>query len=117
MTTLDSAAQRAAEEELRRQLKRSSPATSGRFQGPRYSPDAAAADGGTPYLQGAAVMLDAHDGDVLAWVGGRDFAQSQFDRVVQARRQPGSAFKPFVYAAALADGCVLSQPLLDGRSR
>ena len=58
-------------------------------------------------------MLDAHDGDVLAWVGGRDFAQSQFDRVVQARRQPGSAFKPFVYAAALAGGWVLSQPLLD----
>ncbi|HEY4592508.1 MAG TPA: PBP1A family penicillin-binding protein, partial [Thermoanaerobaculia bacterium] len=113
ITTLDSAAQRAAEEELRRQLKLVESGELGGFQGPRYAPDAEVSDGGTPYLQGAAVMMDAHDGDVLAWVGGRDFSQSQFDRVVQARRQPGSAFKPFVYAAALADGFVLSQPLLD----
>jgi membrane peptidoglycan carboxypeptidase len=113
VTTLDSAAQRAAEEELRRQLKLVESGEMGSFQGSRYSPDVGVSAGGTPYLQGAAVMMDAHDGDVLAWVGGRDFAQSQFDRVVQARRQPGSAFKPFVYAAALADGFVLSQPLLD----
>lgn len=113
VTTLDSAAQRAAEEELRRQLKLIESGGLGAFQGARYSPDTQPPDDGTPYLQGAAVMLDAHDGDVLAWVGGRDFAHSQFDRVVQARRQPGSAFKPFVYAAALADGWALSQPLLD----
>ncbi|HET9210009.1 MAG TPA: PBP1A family penicillin-binding protein [Thermoanaerobaculia bacterium] len=113
VTTLDSAAQRAAEEELRRQLKGVESGAMGAFQGPRYSSEAAVSDGGTPYLQGAAVMMDVHDGDVLAWVGGRDFSQSQFDRVAQARRQPGSAFKPFVYAAALADGFVLSQPLLD----
>ena len=113
VTTLDSAAQRAAEEELRRQLKLIETGGLGPFQGPRYSPGAETAENGTSYLQGSAVMLDARDGDVLAWVGGRDFAQSQFDRVVQARRQPGSAFKPFVYAAALADGWVLSQPLLD----
>jgi len=113
VTTLDSAAQRAAEEELRRQLKLIESGGLGAFQGARYSPDTQPPDDGTPYLQGAAVMLDAHDGDVLAWVGGRDFAHSQFDRVIQARRQPGSAFKPFVYAAALADGWALSQPLLD----
>src|SRR4051794_643778 len=113
VTTLDSGAQRAAEEELRRQLKLVESGELGGFQGPRYAPDAGVSAGGTPYLQGAAVMMDAHDGDVLAWVGGRDFSQSQFDRVMQARRQPGSAFKPFVYAAALADGFVLSQPLLD----
>lgn len=113
ITTLDSAAQRAAEEELRRQLKLVESGGLGPFEGPRYVQDGAAPEGGTPYLQGAVVMLGARDGDVLAWVGGRDFAQSQFDRVLQARRQPGSAFKPFVYAAALADGWVLSQPLLD----
>src|SRR3954452_4670862 len=113
VTTLDSGAQRAAEEELRRQLKLVESGELGGFQGPRYAPDAGVSAGGTPYLQGAAVMMDTHDGDVLAWVGGRDFSQSQFDRVMQARRQPGSAFKPFVYAAALADGFVLSQPLLD----
>ena len=113
VTTLDSAAQRAAEEELRRQLKLVESGGLGPFQGPRYASDGETPEGGTPYLQGAVVMLDARDGDVLAWVGGRDFAQSQFDRVLQARRQPGSAFKPFVYAQALADGWVLSQPLLD----
>src|SRR5206468_2925511 len=84
-----------AEEAQRRQLKLVESGELGGFQSPRYSPDAAVSDGGTSYLQGAAVMVDVHDGDVLAWVGGRDFAQSQFDRVVQARRQPGSAFKPF----------------------
>ena len=113
ITTLDSAAQRAAEEELRRQLKLVESGGLGSFAGPRYVQNGDAPEGSTPYLQGAVVMLGAHDGDVLAWVGGRDFAQSQFDRVLQARRQPGSAFKPFVYATALADGWVLSQPLVD----
>jgi penicillin-binding protein 1A len=118
-TTLDSSIQRAAEEELRRQLRRIESGAVGAFDGPRYSPAAepaskrAGGEEGTPYLQGAAVVLDAERGDVLAWVGGRDFAQSQFDRAAQASRQAGSAFKPFVYAAALADGYVLSQPLLD----
>jgi penicillin-binding protein 1A len=112
-TTLDSRAQRAAEEELSRQLRRVEAGELGRFQGPRYSADFKPPASGTPYLQGAFVMLDAHGGDVLAWVGGRSFAQSQFDRVASARRQAGSAFKPFVYAAALRDGFVLSQPLPD----
>lgn len=112
-TTLDSRAQRAAEEELSRQLKRVESGDLGRFQGPKYSPDSKPPASGTRYLQGAFVMLDAHSGDVLAWVGGRSYAQSQFDRVASARRQVGSAFKPFVYAAALQDGFVLSQPLPD----
>ena len=55
-------------------------------------------------LQGALVALDAHTGDVLAMVGGTDFAASQFNRALRSRRQPGSAFKPFVYAAALERG-------------
>jgi len=113
VTTLDSGAQRATEEELRNQLKRVESGDFGNFQGRRYTLASDPPADGTPYLQGAAVMLDARDGDVLAWVGGRDYAHSQFDRVVQARRQPGSAFKPFVYAAALAQGWALSQPLVD----
>lgn len=113
VTTLDSTVQRAAEEELRRQLKRVEDGEMGLFEGPRYSLVSEIAEDGTPYLQGAFVMLDARSGDVLAWVGGRDYAHSQFDRVAQARRQPGSAFKPFVYAAALSQGWTLSQPLLD----
>jgi penicillin-binding protein 1A len=113
VTTLDSAAQRAAEEELRRQLKRVEDGEMGLFEGTRYSLVSETPEDGTPYLQGALVMLDARNGDVLAWVGGRDYAHSQFDRVAQARRQPGSAFKPFVYASALEHGWALSQPLLD----
>ena len=55
----------------------------------------------TPYVQGAFLALDPRTGDVLAMIGGRDFEDSEFDRVTQARRQPGSVFKPFVYTAAL----------------
>jgi len=53
--------------------------------------------------QGAVVVLDA-SGAVKALVGGRDYAKSQFNRAIAANRQPGSAFKPFVYLAALEDG-------------
>jgi membrane carboxypeptidase/penicillin-binding protein len=55
-------------------------------------------------LQAAVVALDPRTGHVRAIVGGRSFAASHFNRAVQARRQPGSAFKPFVYAAALEAG-------------
>jgi 1A family penicillin-binding protein len=55
-------------------------------------------------LQGALVAMDPATGDVRAMVGGRDFTESRFNRAVQARRQPGSAFKPFVYAAAVERG-------------
>jgi penicillin-binding protein 1A len=55
-------------------------------------------------LQAALVALDPATGEVRAMVGGRNFDQSRFNRAVQARRQPGSAFKPFVYAAAIERG-------------
>jgi penicillin-binding protein 1A len=55
-------------------------------------------------LQAALVALDPKTGHVRALVGGRDFDDSRFNRATQARRQPGSAFKPFVYAAALESG-------------
>lgn len=54
--------------------------------------------------QVALVALDPHTGNVLAMVGGRDYAESQLNRATDARRQPGSTFKPFVYAAAVEDG-------------
>ena len=57
-----------------------------------------------PYLQGGIVAMDPVTGQVRVMVGGRDFRESRFNRAVQARRQPGSAFKPFVYAAALESG-------------
>jgi len=110
-TTLDLAAQRAAEEELERQLLAIESGKLGRF-----SRAAAAAGGQTDEdrdLEGAVVSLEAASGDVLAWVGGRDYRTSQFDRVAHARRQAGSAWKPFVYAAALARGYPLSQQIAD----
>jgi penicillin-binding protein 1A len=55
-------------------------------------------------LEGAVIALDPKTGGVLAMVGGVDFARSQFNRAIQAKRQPGSAFKTFVYAAALDKG-------------
>ena len=55
-------------------------------------------------LQAGFVALDPRSGAVRAWVGSRDFAQEQFDHVSQARRQPGSTFKPFVYGAAFMQG-------------
>lgn len=55
-------------------------------------------------LEGALVALDPHTGHVRALVGGRNFGSSQFNRAIQAKRQPGSAFKPFVFAAALEAG-------------
>jgi len=54
--------------------------------------------------QAALVAMDPHNGDVLALIGGKNFRSSQFNRATQARRQPGSAFKPFVYGAALEEG-------------
>ncbi len=57
-----------------------------------------------PYLQGGVVAMDPRSGEVRVMVGGRTFTESRFNRAVQARRQPGSAFKPFVYAAALEAG-------------
>ncbi len=60
--------------------------------------------GQIPAIQGAFVAMDPNDGSIEALVGGFDFKQSQFNHVTQARRQPGSSFKPFYYAGALENG-------------
>ena len=71
---------------------------------PKYVPGAARQPAQTTdYLQGMVVALDPTSGDVRALVGGRDYNDSQFDRAVDGMRQPGSSFKPIVYAAAIAD--------------
>ncbi len=61
------------------------------------------AKGSTEYLQGAVVAIDPSTGDVRALVGGRNYQESPFDRAVNGLRQPGSSFKPFVYARAILD--------------
>ena len=66
-----------------------------------------------PFLQGALLATEVGSGHVLAMVGGYDFNTSQFNRAVQALRQPGSAFKPFIYAAGLEEGMTPTTLLSD----
>ena len=67
-----------------------------------------------PAVGGAIVAMDPHTGRVLALVGGFSFAESQFDRAVQARRQPGSSFKPIIYSTALDNGYTPASIIVDG---
>ncbi|MGH7538847.1 MAG: penicillin-binding protein 1A, partial [Gemmatimonadales bacterium] len=121
-TTLDLDMQEAAERALAAQLDaiEAGAYTNGRWDGVSYrdyleSLRAGQEDHGpfTPYLQGALLAIDARTGSILAMVGGRDFADSKFNRVTQALRQPGSAFKPFVYSAAVRAGYPVTQLLDD----
>ena len=66
-----------------------------------------------PSVNGAIVVIDPHSGDVLAMSGGISFLLSEFNRATQAKRQPGSAFKPFVYISALKAGYTPSTLILD----
>jgi penicillin-binding protein 1A len=97
-TTIDPALQRAAVTALTegtREIERQ--------PGFRHVPFDKRPRGSSEYLQGAVVALDPFTGDVRALVGGRDYAASPLNRAVDAMRQPGSAFKPIVYAAAIAE--------------
>ncbi|MCX5515236.1 penicillin-binding protein [Kaistia algarum] len=66
-----------------------------------------------PEIEGAMVVMDPHTGRVLAMDGGFSYAESEFNRATQAMRQPGSSFKPFVYAAALDNGYTPSSVVMD----
>lgn len=66
-----------------------------------------------PLVQGAVVVLDVSSGEILALVGGYDFAHSKFNRAVQSRRQTGSSFKPFIYGAAFETGLTPADTLFD----
>src|SRR5690606_33805175 len=101
-TGLDRDLQRAAARELVEQLEAVERGELGRFGGQTCSEGKI--EDPSACLQGMFVAVDNRTGDVLALVGGRDFGISQFDRATQARRQAGSAFKPFLFATALAAG-------------
>ncbi|MEY3701157.1 MAG: hypothetical protein RI891_449, partial [Gemmatimonadota bacterium] len=112
ITSLDLDMQGAAERAIDRQLRAVEAGVHGPYPHLTYEGYLARAAGGTddpvsadsPYLQGAFVAIDPRTGGIRALVGGRDYDDSKFDRATQARRQPGSTFKPFVYAAAVQAG-------------
>ena len=89
-TTLDLHLQRVAQESLREGLARVDELLKRRRR--------------TSRAEGAMVVINPKTGEILAMVGGRNYSQSQFNRAVSARRQPGSVFKPFVYLAAFERG-------------
>ncbi len=66
-----------------------------------------------PEVEGALIALNVTNGEIISMVGGVDFQKSQFNRVIQSSRQPGSAFKPFIYAASLENGYNPSSILMD----
>ncbi|MDF1815312.1 MAG: PBP1A family penicillin-binding protein [Verrucomicrobiales bacterium] len=68
----------------------------------------------TDYVQGSLVVLENKTGDILAMVGGRDYGDSPFNRAIKGRRQLGSTFKPFIYAAAFARGAQPGMLISDG---
>jgi penicillin-binding protein 1A len=115
-TTLDLPLQIAVEDELRKQLTAIESGAYGRYRHTTYAVskrDTTSDEEGTPYLQAAAIFMDSRTGDVRALVGGRDYEDSQYNRATQSMRQPGSAFKPFVYAAAVSAGYPASHRLMD----
>jgi penicillin-binding protein 1A len=129
-TTLDPDMQQAAERALDQQLRAIEGEKYGKFPHPTYEEYVAKAASGeqgdtpnSPYLQGCLIAIDPRNGAVRAMVGGRDFDDSKFNRCTQALRQPGSSFKPIVYADAIQNGrppsymvddSPLSLPQIDG---
>lgn len=112
LTTLDLDMQGAAERAVERQLRAIEAGTWGAYSQMTYEEYLARAAAGdetgsgnnSPYLQASFIALDPRTGAVRALVGGRDFDDSKFNRATQALRQPGSTFKPIVYATAVRSG-------------
>jgi penicillin-binding protein 1A len=117
-TTLDLDMQQAAELALESQLEAIEDGSLGPYRHITYreyldrrNESTAAPDTGpfSPYLQGLMLTLEARTGYIRSMVGGRDFEDNKYNRVTQGLRQAGSAFKPFVYAAAIRAGIPLSR--------
>src|SRR5687767_4116128 len=102
-TTIDSRLQKVANQAVARQMKQLQPLANSVMRREKER----------SVLQAGFMAMDPRDGAVRAWVGSRDFAEEQFDHVGQARRQPGSAFKPFVYGAAFMMGLKPGSTFMD----
>jgi penicillin-binding protein 1A len=82
-----------------------------------FSDQARASEERPPYLQGALIVIDNRTGGIRALIGGRDYRDSKYNRALQANRQVGSTFKPFVYLAAFARGMMPGTAIDDGALR
>jgi len=103
-TTIDLQAQAAAEKALGEGLVSFDSERASYFENHRSTP---------VKVEGALVAIDPKSGGIKALVGGRDFRESQFNRASQAKRQPGSSFKPFIYTAAIENGFTAASVLDD----
>ena len=129
-TTIDNETQRVAIQSLYRNLAKTENhpefkhQTYADYQEKEISPDPLALTKKkiqTPdYLQGAVIMIENATGGIVALVGGRNFKHSQFNRALQSKRPTGTAFKPFVYAAAFSEnyfpGSIIKDSPIDNRS-
>ncbi len=126
-TSLDLDLQTAADRAMEAQLRTIEGGKFGKYTHTTFEQYVARSEtstnGESPYLQGAFIALDPRDGSVRVMVGGRDFNDSKFNRASQAMRQPGSTFKPIVYATAIQSGMgpgsqvedsPISMPQVDG---
>src|SRR3984893_16806532 len=115
-TTLDPTVQNSAQQSLESQLTKIEHQSN--FHHPfkaSYQAPESGEDSSMPYLEGAVVCIDNSSGGIRALVGGRDYAQSKFNRALApANRQVGSAFKPFVYTLAFTNGLLPGAAISDG---
>src|SRR5213595_1386361 len=116
-TTLDPGVQNAAQDALEKQLTKIEHQSN--FHHPLkasyHPPENGEGDSSMPYLEGAVVVIDNASGGIRALVGGRDYAQSKFNRAMApTNRQVGSAFKPFVYTVAFSHGLLPGAAISDG---
>jgi penicillin-binding protein 1A len=113
-TTIDAELQRAAERNLEAYDEQLEKAIGAKPTRAAYEEAVERGEAQKPeYLQSALVAIDPRNGHILALVGGRDFRETQYNHATQAPRQPGSAFKPFLYIAALENGYNPSDILID----
>jgi penicillin-binding protein 1A len=114
-TSLDPYLQRVAEDSMETQIQRMERWKDIEFTKERYDTLFAKGEqeGPPDYIQGGVIAIDVQTGGIKALVGGRDFKHSKWNRATQAKRQPGSAFKPFIFLAAIESGYTPADILLD----
>lgn len=110
-TTIDKDVQEIMERDIKKQLSEAEKREG--YAHPKYSDYVKSEDSKPAYLQGAGMMMDNETGEVLAYVGGRDFQHSQYDFIQSGKKPLGTAFFPFIYTSALENGFNSSSQLID----